>query len=91
MHGVRIKEFNPHYRMQWMWHCYMNLVARDGTKLTGLKGVDMSNKNLTIKKVSICLNHKWVDGMAERISKVYPKATHVKIKGVDCVACNNLV
>ena len=51
----------------------------------------MSNKNLTIKKVSICLNHKWVDGMAERISKVYPKATHVKIKGVDCVACNNLV
>ena len=50
----------------------------------------MSNEKLR-KEVGICLNHKSVDGMAERITKVYPNVTHVKIKGVDCVACNNKV
>ena len=49
------------------------------------------SKNYAIKKVAICLGHRTIDGMAERITKVYPNATLVNINGRNCVACNNLV
>ncbi len=50
----------------------------------------MKNKN-QIKKVAICLSHKTDEGMAERITKVFPNVTHVNIDGFNCVACNDLV
>ena len=47
--------------------------------------------NKEIKKIAICLNHKWEDGMETRILKVFPNATHINIDGPNCVACNNKV
>ena len=44
-----------------------------------------------IKTVAICLGHKWEEGMSERILKVYPNVTEVKISGFHCVACNKKV
>ena len=41
--------------------------------------------------VGICLSHKWNDGMAARISKVFPNVPHVRMRGDDCVACNKQV
>ena len=41
--------------------------------------------------VGVCLSHKWNDGMAARISKVFPNVTKVRMRGYDCVACNKQV
>lgn len=47
--------------------------------------------NKQIKTVSICLSHKWNDGMAERILKVFPNVEYIKMSGSKCVACNGKV
>ena len=44
-----------------------------------------------IKTIPICLSHRWNDGMMERILKVFPNATAIRMNGADCVACNNKV
>ena len=45
----------------------------------------MDNEKVTT--VSICFNHRWNEGMAERILKVFPNVTHFNMKQRKCVAC----
>ena len=47
--------------------------------------------NTETKTVAICLNHKWVDGMMERILKEFPNSTHINIDGPNCAACNGKI
>jgi len=47
--------------------------------------------NKQIKTVSICLSHRWNEGMTERILKVFPNVEYVNHKAEKCVACNGKV
>ncbi len=47
----------------------------------------MATLKFLVVKVAICLDHKIVDGMADRILKVYPDCQTVNIDAKNCVAC----